>query len=300
MEPWLNSAKTLLWASAVPLAFRLLGAIGLWIVGTFAIRALRRLAHTVLTRRTIDPLLARYVESAFNVSLNLLLLLVIFEVFGIETASIAAVLVAASFAIGAALSGLLGNLAAGAFILTMRPFKVGDRLILDDAVGEVEALGLFVTTLNTDSNARVFIGNGRFLKENLRNRVRGTLVRVDRSIVLPHGQDPSEAIRALDERIRALPKVSREVAPQIGILERTSAGSVLAVRPFCDSSDYVSVYYETNAVIWETFDAAGYPPPETHHGARGDGLIELDALLEPGQGDGGRAGPGSATARSGP
>lgn len=290
MEGWLNSAKTLIWASTVPLAFRIAGAIGLWIVGAFAIRALRRMAHTVLTRRTIDPLLARYVESGFNLSLNLLLLLVIFEVFGIETASMAAVLVSASLAIGAALSGLLGNLAAGAFILTMRPFNVGDRLIFDDAVGEVEALGLFVTTLTTDSRARVFIGNGRFLKENLRNRMRGTLIRIDHCVVLPHGLDPSEAIRALDERIRALPKVSREVAPQIGILERTLAGSVLAVRPFCDSRDYLSVYYETTAIIWETFDAAGYPPPETYHGARGDGLIELDALLGPEQEDGGRAG----------
>ena len=285
MEAWLNSVKPLIWASAVPLVLRLLGAIAVWILGHAAIRALRLLVHTVLARQKVDLVVARYAESGLNLSLNLLLLLAIFEVFGIKTATIAAVMVAATFAIGSALAGLLRDLAAGMFLITLRPFKAGDRLIQNDAVGKVESLGLFATTITSDSRARVFIGNSRFLKENLQNRVLGTLVRVDLKIVLPHGHDPDEAIRAIGERVRALPAVSKEVAPQIGVLEFTSAGAVLAVRPFCDSKDYVSVLYETNAVIWEVFDAAGYPPPETYHGVRGEGLAELEgmAVASPGR-----------------
>jgi small conductance mechanosensitive channel len=278
MEAWLNSVKPLIWASAVPLVLRLLGAIAVWVIGNAAIRALRLLVHTLLARRKVDLMVARYAESGLSLSLNLLLLVAIFEVFGIKTATIAAVLIAASFALGSALAGLLGDLAAGMFIITLRPFKVGDRLLQSDAIGTVESLGLFSTTITTDSMARVFIGNRRFLKENMQNRVTDTLVRVDLTIVLPHGHDPDEAIRALDERVRALPTVSKEVAPQIGVLAFTSEGAVLAVRPFCDSNDYVSVLYATNEVIWETFDAAGYPPPETYHGVRGEGLAELDAL----------------------
>jgi small conductance mechanosensitive channel len=278
MEAWLSSIKPLIWASVVPLVLRLLGAIAVWILGHAAIRALRLLVRTVLARRKVDLMVARYAESGLNLSLNLLLLVAIFEVFGIKTATIAAVMIAATFALGSALAGLLRDLAAGMFMIVLRPFRVGDYLLQNDAVGTVESLGLFATTITTDSKVRVFIGNSRFLQENLQNRVMGTLVRVDLKIVLPHGHDPDEAIRALDERVRALPRVSKELAPLIGVLEFTSEGAVLAVRPFCEAKDYESVLYETNAVIWEAFDAAGYPPPETYHGVRGEGLAELEVM----------------------
>jgi small conductance mechanosensitive channel len=279
MANWSNSYQDLFWASLIPFVSTLVSALGLWIAGSFVIKGLRRLARVALARREVDPVLARYMESVLDLSLKLLLLLLIFSVFGVETSSFAAVLVAASLALGAALSGLLSDLAAGIFLVTIRPFKVGDRLILSDVVGTVEQLGLFMTTIHTDSEARVFIGNRRLFAENLQNRVRGTLVRVDLKIVLPHGADPHEAIRRLDERVRAIPGVSKEGAPQIGVLELGRAGRVLAIRPFCDSSRYVSVYYETNAVIWETFDELGYPPPETYHAVRGDGLVELEGVL---------------------
>src|SRR5687767_10176193 len=109
MEAWLNSVKPLIWASAVPVALRVVGAIAVWILGHAAIRALRLLVRTILARYKVDLVVARYVESGLNLSLNLLLLVAIFEVFGVKTATLAAVLIAASFALGAALAGLLAN-----------------------------------------------------------------------------------------------------------------------------------------------------------------------------------------------
>jgi small conductance mechanosensitive channel len=268
MEGWLISIKTVLLTHAIPFVYRLIGAIVLAVVGTIAIRAIRRLAHASLARRSLDATLARYAESALDLSLKLLLLLTVFGVFGIETTSFAAVLAAVGIAIGAAWSGLLANFAAGVFLITLQPFKVGDLIIAGGVMGFVQEVGLFVTKLHTDSNVRVFIGNSRLLSETLQNLSVNPLVRVDLKVVLPHGIKPREAIRALGERIRKIPGVSETTPPFIGVFEFTLEGPLLVVRPFCEPKDYLSVYFETTLAICDTFEAAGYPAPEQRHALR--------------------------------
>jgi small conductance mechanosensitive channel len=265
MDGWLISIQTVLMTHAIPFAYRLLGAIALWIAGAFGIRMVRRVIHLALERRNLDATLARYVESTLDLSLKLLLLLTVFGVFGVETTSFAAVLAAVGIAIGAAWSGLLSNFAAGVFLITLKPFNVGDLIIAGGSMGFVQEVGLFVTKLHTESNVRVFIGNSRLLSETLQNLSVNPIVRVDLKVVLPHGIKPREAIRALDERIRKIPQVSQETPPQIGIFEFTLEGPLLVVRPFCEPKDYLTVFYETNLAIADTFEAAGYPVPEQRH-----------------------------------
>ena len=78
--------------------------------------------------RQLDATLSRYLDTSTNVVLQLLVLIAVLGVLGVETTSFAALLAAAGIAIGAAWSGLLSNFAAGLFLLTFRPFKVGDEI----------------------------------------------------------------------------------------------------------------------------------------------------------------------------
>jgi small conductance mechanosensitive channel len=41
-------------------------------------------------------------------------------------------------------------------------------------------------------------------------------------------------------------------------------GPVLVVRPYCHTDHYWQVYFDTNKVIRESFDAAKFPVPEQH------------------------------------
>ena len=79
-----------------------------------------------MNRSPVDPMLIKYLGSMVGVILNIALVIGILGYFGIETTSFAALLAGAGLAIGAAWSGMLGNFAAGAFMLVLRPFKVGD------------------------------------------------------------------------------------------------------------------------------------------------------------------------------
>ena len=58
------------------------------------------------------------------------------------------------------------------------------------------------------------------------------------------------------------PHVLADPAPVIEIVEFTSFGPKLAVRPFCSNDHYWQVYFDTNRVIREAFGEAGFPAPE--------------------------------------
>ena len=78
-------------------------------------------------------------------------------------------LAGAGVAIGAAWSGLLGNFAAGAFMLILRPFKVGDFVSIGGVVGTIRELGLFGTTIITPDNVFTIIGNGKIFGDTIQN-----------------------------------------------------------------------------------------------------------------------------------
>ena len=98
-----------------------------------------------MNRNYIDPTLTKYLASIVNVALNIALVLGILGYFGVETTSFAAMLAGAGVAIGVAWSGMLGNFAAGALMLVLRPFKVGDLVKIGGVLGTVHELGLFGT-----------------------------------------------------------------------------------------------------------------------------------------------------------
>jgi small conductance mechanosensitive channel len=247
---------------ALQVGLRIVGAIVLWIVGRMIIGFVVKLIGRALTRQRLDQTLGRYIAATVNVLLNVVLVIAILNVFGVETTTFAALLAAAGVAIGLAWSGLLGNFAAGAFLVVLRPFKVGDVVTVGGVTGTVEEVGLFVTALDTPDNVRAYVGNNKILSDVIQNFSANSHRRVDLSAQLNHGVDPAAAVRLLAERVARIPNVVTTPAPEIDILQFNSTGPVVAVRPYCNNAHYGQVYFDTNRVIRETFGDVGYPAPE--------------------------------------
>ena len=150
-------------AKPVLIAFglKVLGAIAIYIVGRWLIGVANTLITKALTRQKVEPTIVRYVGNALGVALNILLVIGILGYFGVETTSFAALIAALGIAIGAAWGGLLSNFAAGAFILVLRPFKVGDYVVAGEVEGTVRVLGLFTTSIDTPDNVLTMVGNAK-------------------------------------------------------------------------------------------------------------------------------------------
>jgi small conductance mechanosensitive channel len=222
----------------------------------------------MLAARHVDPTLGRYLEASASVLMKILVLIAVFGVLGIETTSFAALLAAIGIAIGAAWAGLLANFAAGIFLMTLRPFKVGEMITVGGVTGDVKEIGLFVTALDTVDNVRIYIGNNKIFSDTIHNYTTNSYRRVDLKAQIAHSVDPHDAIKRLAERVAKIPNVIPKPAPSVEILEFNPLGTVIAVRPFCHNDHYWQVYFDTNRVINDVGAQAGYAPPETRHALR--------------------------------
>ena len=240
---------------------KILGAILLWIVGraliSFAISLMRR----ALMKRPIEPTIINYLASTVSVLLNITLVVAILGYFGVQTTTFAALIASAGLAVGLAWSGLLSNFAAGAFLMILHPFKVGDLIQAGGVLGTVEDIGLFVTTINTLDNIKTFVGNGKIFSDNIQNFSANPYRRVDLVAQLNHSVDPNQASNLLKAGLSKIPNVVESPPPDVEILQFTPMGPVLAVRPYTNNLHYWQVYFDTNRLIRNTFGEAGFPAP---------------------------------------
>jgi small conductance mechanosensitive channel len=251
-------------AYAIAVGFKIVGAIVFWLIGRWLIGLAVRLVSNALERQRVDPTLLRYLGTVISVTLNIILVVAILGYFGVETTSFAAIVAAAGVAIGMAWSGLLSNFAAGAFLMVLRPFKVGDFVTVGGVTGTVKEVGLFVTALNTPDNVLTLVGNQKIFSDTIQNYSTNPYRRVDLKAQLAHSVDHNEAIRLLKERVGKVANALASPAPDVEVLEFNLTGPVLAVRPYCHTDHYWQVYFDTNKVIRETFGIAGFPVPEQH------------------------------------
>lgn len=252
---WMEQAQPIL----IAFGLKVLGAIAVFIVGRWLIGMVSRLVEALMTRQKIDPTVQRYLVSFLTVALNIVLVVAILGYFGVETTSFAALVAGAGVAIGAAWSGLLGNFAAGIFLLVLRPFQVGDYVQIGGVEGTVLELGLFGTTLNTPDNVRTIVGNGKVLSNDIRNFTSNPYRRVDLVAQLAANADLHRAAGLLRAAVGKVSNVVSAPGVDVEILEFNEFGPKLAVRPYCHTDHYWQVYFDTNKAIADTLGAAGFP-----------------------------------------
>ena len=245
----------------VDVGFKILGAIALWVVGRWLIGYVIGMVQRVMNRNLADPMLTKYLGSIISIALNIGLVLGILGYFGIQTTSFAALIAGAGLAIGAAWSGLLGNFAAGAFMLVLRPFKVGDFVSVGGVTGTVRELGLFGTTMVTPDNVLTIVGNGKIFGDTIQNFSSLPARRVDRLAQLAGSVDPLDAIARLRDAVAKIPNVASSPAPAVSLLDMNLLGPVIAVRPYTHTDHYWQVYFDTNEAIVRVAREAGWPAP---------------------------------------
>src|SRR5574343_68088 len=216
--------------TAMDVGLKVLAAIAFWVIGRWLIGVAVGMVRAALEKQKVDPTVLRYVGSIVTVTLNVLLVIGILGYFGIQTTTFAALIAGAGIAIGAAWAGLLANFAAGAFLIVLRPFKVGDFISAAGVVGTVTEIGLFATTINTPDNVSTVVGNNKIFGDNIQNFTHNPFRRVDWKCQLSGAADHQAAMALLREKVGALPNVLTTPAVDVEILEFTLVGPVLALR----------------------------------------------------------------------
>ncbi len=241
--------------------FKIVAAIIFWIVGRWLIGMVGRMIQKTFERQKVDPSLIRYIGNFVGITLNIVLVVAILGYFGVETTTFAALVAGIGLAVGAAWSGLLANVAAGLFLIVLRPFKVGDFVSVAGITGTIKEIGLFTTTIDTPDNVLTIIGNGKIFSETIQNYTHNPFRRVELKCQLAGSADHVAAMEILRQKLASIPNVLPEPAVEVEILEFNLVGPVLAVRPFCHNDHYWQVFFDGNRAIREALAEAGFPAP---------------------------------------
>ena len=244
---------------AISLGIKILAAIAFWIIGRWLIHMVVRFLRAGLERQKVEPTIGRYIGSTVAVLLNVLLVIGILGYFGFQTTTFAALIAAVGLAIGMAWSGLLGNFAAGAFLIVLKPFKVGDFVTAGGVTGTVSEIGLFVTAIQTPDNVNTMVGNNKIFSDTIQNFSTNPFRRVELKAQLSGAANLDAAIVSLKQAVGAVPNAVKEAGVDVEILEFNLVGPVLAVRPYAHNDHYWQVYFDTNKAIAAAL--AGFPAP---------------------------------------
>jgi small conductance mechanosensitive channel len=248
----------------VPYGIKIIGAFFALIIGRWLIKYVVKLVNHAMTKQNIDATLIRYAGSILVILLNIVLILAILGYFGFDTTSFAAILAGAGLAIGTAWGGLLSHFAAGAFLVVLHPFKVGDFIQAGGTIGTVKEIGMFVTTIETMDNVITYVGNNKIFSDNIQNFTQNPFRRVDLKAQLDSTVNVAEAKVKLKEALKKIPNIMQTPEPDVEVLDFSPMGPILAARPYCHNDHYWQVYFDTNRTIVEVCGANGYPQPQQH------------------------------------
>ncbi len=241
----------------LPLGVRIVIAILVFFIGRALARALVRAFDRAMETSRLDVSLRRFLHDLVYAVMLIAVVIAALDAVGIETTAVLAVLGAAGLAIGLALQGSLSNFAAGVMLITLRPYKVTDLVVLGKYVGRVEAIKVFHTILITADHREVSIPNGQIISAAVENLTVLGRRRVDLIVTVNEAPDVARIKQLLESVVLADERVSAAPPPSIEVSRVTENTVKLFLRPWTTVEHYEVVAATTMERLRDTMASAG-------------------------------------------
>jgi small conductance mechanosensitive channel len=228
-----------------------------WIVAG----AVARYTRKRLEKSDFDATLTKFIGGLIKSGILILALIACLGVFGIQTASFAAVIAALGLAIGLAFQGTLSNFAAGVMLLVFRPFKVGDTINVAGETGTVDEIELFVTKLDSLGNVRVIVPNSEVFGSVIKNFSFNPVRRVDINVGTDYGVDLKKVRDVLEKVAKNVSGQPEGTEPQVFLAELGDSSINWQVRTWATPADYWTVWQSTTNATKKALDDAGISIP---------------------------------------
>ncbi|GGH33394.1 mechanosensitive ion channel protein [Dyadobacter endophyticus] len=258
----LEILKAQVWALATAYGGKIALAIVAFIIGRAIIGKVGTLLSNFMEKRKVDKDVQPFLNSMVVVLLNVMLLLSIAGIVGIETSSFVAVLGAAGLAVGLALQGSLANFAGGVLILIFKPYRVGDLISAQGFTGTVEGVQIFNTVLVTPDNKTIVLPNGSLSTSPITNISGKGEIRVD-MVFAAGSQNGVDKIReALDIVVKTCPFALKDRQHDILVTRLTENAIFFDVRVWTCSHTYWDTYYFVHEGVSRQFVMDSVQPPK--------------------------------------
>lgn len=249
-------------------AWKLAGAILVYIVGKFIVGMVGKSVTKLMNRSSMDETVKRFLGQIVGVTLTIVLWIVVLSTLGFNPESLLVVLGGASLAVGLALKDNLSNLAGGVSMLILKPFKVGDFVDSGGVSGTVEEIKIFHTSLKTPTNERILVPNGAIASSTIKNFSAFETRRLDMVFGIGYDDDIDKAKSVLESIIKADARILADPAPAILLSELGDSSVNFTIRLWVNGSDYWPTRFDFIESVKKEFDkndiSIPYPQRDIH------------------------------------
>ncbi len=239
----------------------LVAAILILFVGSIVVKAIAGAVSKGLEKKNMDKAVIGFIHGLVRYLLMTIVAIAALSRVGVETASVIAIIGAAGLAVGLALQGSLSNFAAGVIIVAFRPFRSGDYVSIAGVAGSVESIHIFQTVLITPDNKVVIVPNTAVIGNPITNFSRNDTRRIDLVIGVSYKADLLKAKAVLKEVLDNHPMVLKDPAYNVAVLELADSSVNFVVRPWVNTGDYWTAYFEIMEQIKLALDSNGVEIP---------------------------------------
>lgn len=248
---------------ALSLGSRILFAVIFFIVGVQLIKLIRKIVKKSLNRASADVGVIQFLDSFLKFGLYIILVFMIASSFGVDAASIVALLGSAGVAIGLAIQGSLSNFAGGVLILLLKPFKVGDYIKEDAGANEgtVAEIQLFYTKLLTPDNRTIILPNGTLANTSMTNVTAADSRRLDIRVGVAYDTDIRQAKKALLKVLEEDKDALKDKELFVFVDELSDSAIILGVRCWFAMDKYWEGKWRVTEQVKYALDEAGISIP---------------------------------------
>jgi small conductance mechanosensitive channel len=235
------------------------------IIGIALSKGMRKLIQkAAMTKLQGNGTAASLLQAIIRYGIFIIIVIMILNVFGVNTSSLLAILGAAGIAIGLALKDTLGNIAAGIILLVLGSFRKGEFIEFGSFMGTVKEINLFTTILETPDGIYISAPNSSIWGTPLRNYTRNKKRRMELSIGIAYTDSVDTAFQVMQGIIASEPRFMKEPAPQV-VLQSIEASSVkITIRAWASNQDYWNIYWDLTKTIKAKIEEADLHIPLPH------------------------------------
>lgn len=262
-----GAATTALWRladSATRIVPRVLAAVA--VLGVFwALAAGLRTFLRVIFRRLISDLTVENLLKQLGYYLVWGIgILVAADALGFEPQVVVTGLGLTSLALGFALKDIISNFVSGILILGLRPFEIGDEIVVGDTEGSVQRIRLRATEIRTYDGRLVLVPNAELFTSRVTNNTAAPVRRTTVEVPVAYGSDLAHVEAVLLAAAGEVPEVLATPPPSVRLRALGGADMMLELR-FWTDSQRADLLATTSAVarrVVASFRAAGLDLPQ--------------------------------------
>jgi small conductance mechanosensitive channel len=230
---------------------RIVLAVILFFIAQWVIKLINKAFNRILSNKRFDSTLRPFLENLVQIALQVLLILGLMQLLGIQMTLFAAVLGAFGVAVGLALSGTLQNFASGILIILLKPFKVGDNIRTQNEEGTVTSIRLFNSVIQTFTNTTLIVPNGKLCNEVIFNLTLLKKRRIDTLMKFSFKTEYKKVESLIKQAVEQTTSVLKDPEYRIGVEKIEGDSYTVILNAWVNAHGYEDAKLELNARLLE-------------------------------------------------